>query len=124
VRWLPASPTLVGWNHIVGTCDKDGGANNQRLWLNGAVEAEATVSGALQAGTESMGIGEEISGTADPFDELIDEIRISTVVRSDAWLKATYRNLSTPATLFIAGAQEDGAGGPAPRRPVVMTIFV
>ena len=36
------------------------------------------------------------SGVPDPFDRLIDEVRISTIVRSDAWLKASWRNLSTP----------------------------
>jgi len=47
-----ARPELRGagtgaWGHIVGTYDQNGGASNQRLWLNGEVKAEATVSGAL-----------------------------------------------------------------------------
>jgi hypothetical protein len=60
---------------IAGTYNQNGGANNQRLWLNGAVEAQASVSGALQAGSQGMGIGEEISGVSDLFDHLIDTIR-------------------------------------------------
>lgn len=36
----------------------------------------------MQAGTENMSTGEEISGVSDPSDSLIDEIRISTVSRS------------------------------------------
>jgi len=113
------------WGHIVGTYDQDNGADNQRLWLNGAVKAEATVSGALAAGTEGMGIGENITGVADPFDGLIDEIRISTLVRSDAWITATYRNLSDPVSFLVAGSEETEDGGgpvPAPRRPIIMTI--
>jgi hypothetical protein len=62
----------------------------------GKDKAEATMSGTLQAGNEDMGAGEEISGVSSPFDGLIDEIRISTVVRPDAWLKATYRTCRHP----------------------------
>ena len=65
-----------------------------------------------------MGAGEEISGVSGPFDGLIDEIRISTVVRPDAWLKATYRNLSAPTSFLYSGAGEQQGGGdptPAPR---------
>jgi len=113
------------WGHIVGTYDKDEGTDNKELWLNGAIKISQTVSGALQAGTSDMGIGEEISGTADPFDGLIDEIRISTLKRSDAWITATYRNLSAPATFLTAGSEETedaGAPTPAPRRPIIMSI--
>jgi hypothetical protein len=48
-----------------------------------------------------MGAGEEISGVSNPFDGLIDEIRISTVVRPDAWLKATYRTCRHPQASCI-----------------------
>ena len=72
------------------------------------------------------GIRQEISGVSDAFDGLIDEVRISTVVRSDAWLKATWRNLSTPTGFLSAGAEEtEGAGGrpaPAPRRPILIAV--
>jgi hypothetical protein len=110
------------WGHIVGTYDQNGGANNQRLWLNGVVKAEATVSGALQAGSE--GIGEEIRGVSDPFDGVIDEVRISTVVHPDAWLRVALRNLTTPTSFMSSGVQETegGGGGPAPRRPIVIAV--
>jgi hypothetical protein len=81
----------------------------------GEDKAEATISGTLQAGNEDMGAGEEISGVSSPFDGLIDEIRISTVVRPDAWLKATYRNLSAPTSFLYSGAgEQEGGGGPTP----------
>ena len=67
------------------------------------------MSGTLQAGNEDMGAGEEISGVSSPFDGLIDEIRISTVVRPDAWLKATYRNLSAPTSFLYSGARGTGS---------------
>jgi hypothetical protein len=56
---------------------------------------------------------------------MIDEARISTVVHSDAWHTATYRNLSAPTSFMSAGAEEMEGGGsaPAPRRPVVMTVL-
>jgi hypothetical protein len=69
----------------------------------GKDKAEATMSGTLQAGNEDMGAGEEISGVSSPFDGVIDEIRISTVVRPDAWLKATYGNLSAPTSFLYSG---------------------
>lgn len=57
----------------------------------------------LQAGKEGVGTGEEISGVSNPLDGLTDEIRISTVVRPDAWLGATYRNLSNAHKLPVLG---------------------
>lgn len=36
-------------------------------------------------------MGEKISGVSDPFDGLIDEVRISIVVRF--WVRTTYLNL-------------------------------
>jgi hypothetical protein len=38
-------------------------------------------------------MGEEISGVSDPFDGLIDEVRISIVVRFYGWVRTTYLNL-------------------------------
>jgi hypothetical protein len=44
----------------------------------------------------------------------IDEIRISIVIRSETWLKATYRHLSAPTSFLSAGAEEMEGGGSAP----------
>jgi len=56
----------------------------------------------------------------------IDEVRTSTLVRSDAWIAATYRNVSAPAAFLSAGAEQEaecgGGSRPAVRRPVMITI--
>ena len=40
------------------------------------------------------------------FDGRIDEVRVSTTTRTDAWRDAEYRNVSTSTTFYTAGAEE------------------
>ena len=40
------------------------------------------------------------------FKGALDEIRISNIVRSDAWLKTTYNNQSSPSAFYSVGGEE------------------
>lgn len=61
-----------------------------------------------------MGVGEEISGVAKPFDGFIDEIRIAHVQRSDGWIGTTWNNMSNLGAFAVAGAEEQEGGEPPP----------
>lgn len=90
------------WYHAVGTCD----ATNIVAYLNGV------------AGTPLMSVdrpilnaGLRIGGTAlsSPFLGLLDEIRISNVARSAAWIAAEYGTIAAPASWQTWGAEESVA---------------
>lgn len=76
------------WHHCVYT-GKTGGANYERLYVNGSlsIEEASEFNGMVNAfdliTDMSGGGGEEYYG-------LMDEIRISNIQRSSAWIKATY----------------------------------
>jgi hypothetical protein len=64
------------------TYDKDAGAKNQRLYLNGARVAQMSDTQPIDLNSAALGIGRHVSGIADPFDGHIDEFRIVRVQRS------------------------------------------
>jgi hypothetical protein len=78
----------------VGTYDKDAGANNQRLYLNGARVAQMSDTLPIDLNSAALGIGRHVSGMADPFTSHIDEFRISHIQRSDGWIGTTWNNMS------------------------------
>jgi len=51
---VPDSGPNSPWYHIVGTYDKDGGANNLKIYVNGALSAQATKAGTVDTSTNSL----------------------------------------------------------------------
>jgi hypothetical protein len=54
------------WGYIVGSYDKDAGANNQRLYLNGTRVAQMSDTQPIDLNSAPLGIGRHASGIADP----------------------------------------------------------
>jgi len=46
------------------------------------------------------------------YDGRIDEFRISSVVRSAAWLAATWENIDAPNTFYFVGSEESEPAAP------------
>jgi hypothetical protein len=55
-----------------------------------------------------------VSGIADPFNNRIDEFRVSHIQRSDGWIETTWNNMSDPGAFAVAAAEEEGGGGGNP----------
>jgi len=53
-----------------------------------------------------MGVGIWSGNPVDYFDGIIDEVRVSNVVRSDCWIKTGYLNQNNPSTFYTAGSEE------------------
>ena len=70
---------------------KSGEALN--AWLNGQKTAGATYGGNLSRGGGTWNFGNWIDVRNREFQGQLDEIRLSSVKRTDAWLKATYHTL-------------------------------
>lgn len=88
------------WYHLVGTYD----GSQTELYINGA-----------QAGTPTAITG-KIASTNDPcyigryttpyFNGTIDEVRISNVSRSAAWILTEYTNQLNPSAFYSLGFEE------------------
>jgi|GEM_PF-1593795 len=77
--------------HFLGTTISSG---TVRGYLDGSSPTTNTYSpGGGFANTEALTIGARVGG-GNPFRGLIDEVRISNVVRSPAWMNAEYRSQS------------------------------
>jgi hypothetical protein len=85
------------WNYCVATCD---GASI-KLFINGLLKTISAywTPGAITEYNYPIRIGKEVSADGR-YAGLIDEVRISNVIRSDAWIKATYYSESNNLLTF------------------------
>ena len=102
-----AKPPRAAWNHTVTIFDgTDTGASgadtvhNRAVYLNGnsLVTATTDLPGTMIQNTSTLYLGNEKGSSANSYRGLIDEVRISTVTRSAAWVKATYDTIAHNAT--------------------------
>jgi len=89
---VPAALTVGDWYHVVGTWD----GTTQKLYKNGVQIASAVPGGTLDSPTGET----RISAWGEPMDGLIDEMRISNVARSAAWVKADFHSQNDNVVSF------------------------
>ena len=93
--------------HVVATYDGD--------VFNGYVNTSKTTSasGLTNRLTNANAISFYVG--ADPsnfYDDVLDEVRISSVVKTDGWIGTEYNNQSSPATFYWVGAEETEGAPP------------
>jgi parallel beta-helix repeat protein len=96
-----SAPLNNGWQHIVLTYDKNAGSNNQKLYVNGELQTQRTLTGQIQANSNSLTIGDPIA-----FKGIIDEVRISNLARSAGWISTEFNNENSPSTFYSIGSEE------------------
>ncbi|MEQ8323202.1 MAG: DUF2341 domain-containing protein [Vicingaceae bacterium] len=102
----PNSISNNTWYYIAGVADI---TNQDRfIYVDGSVVASDLTDGGTWGtdnGAASIG-GETASGeTGNRFEGFLDEIRISTTVRSADWLTTEYNNQSDPSSFYSVGAE-------------------
>jgi hypothetical protein len=103
---VAAHKVLVpGWHHLAGVYN----GQSIKLFVDGALVAERAGAGTIQTSPVGMTIGRFASGTAR-FSGLIDEVRVSSVARSDDWIKTQYQNLVNPSGFIRLGEEEQANG--------------
>ncbi len=94
------------WYFVVLKYDGNTGVQRMDLRLNNTAYNNVTQTGNLDTSSSvNIKIGDNANGDDDPFDGVIDEVRISSAARSDAWLNTEYNNQSSPATFFTLGPE-------------------
>ena len=90
------------WYHMVGTWD----STATRLFIDGS-ENSTPASGHSISTPTSASIGAEIIGGAkNYFDGIIDEVRVSNIVRAPEWIETEYNNQSYPGSFYNVGTEE------------------
>jgi len=105
------------WYYLTGTVPASGGT--ARFYRDGVEKATVAAGDVSHEGGAhgAIGMGETFSpGWYYPFDGIIDEARISNVVRSPAWIKASF--YSGDDNLLNYG------GGETLEPPVVENIYI
>jgi prepilin-type N-terminal cleavage/methylation domain-containing protein len=76
---------------------------------------DALVNGTSSAGTLNFGVQDFIIGKLSPnanyWYGAIDEVRVSTVIRSPSWILTEYNNQSSPSTFYAVGSETTNSGG-------------
>ncbi len=81
--------------------------------LNGVVAAERTLAapGKIRSIDCNLNLGNQFRGWSNSFPGKLDEVRISNVVRSDDWIKATYDTIKNNSTFTTYGAAREQTRG-------------
>ncbi len=103
----------VGWRFLAGVWD----GSALRIYVNGVQENTSSSATGIVHGTEPLGIGLGIGENYAPFNGIIDEVVLSNVPRSAAWLKAQYH--SQMGTLVRTGPVEALPGRTYVRRATI-----
>jgi MSHA biogenesis protein MshQ len=96
-----------GSYYVVGIRDRT--SDELRLYVNGVEDNNSVIDGDQNgANYGKLCIGDQPSVLANGrvFKDLIDELRVSTIVRNDAWIKTTYNTISKPSSFLSFGAEE------------------
>ncbi|MGD8764382.1 MAG: DUF2341 domain-containing protein, partial [Desulfobacteraceae bacterium] len=102
---LNGSTTFSTGNWYQVTGKYDGLASLKYIRIDNTGDTQSSQTGNLTVNTDQVRIGDNATGADQPFDGIIDEVRISSVARSDAWLNTEYNNQSDPSTFFTLGPE-------------------
>lgn len=107
--------------HVAVTYDRSSTANKPVFYINGV--QKTIVATNQQPGNIKTGSNRVRIAGAGLFDGMMDEIRISNVIRGAGWIQTEYRNQNSPATFYTVGGEEES---PTPvldtAPPVISTV--
>ncbi|QQS39292.1 glycosyltransferase [Candidatus Woesebacteria bacterium] len=117
-QWYTSSATVPtgSFSYVGSTYDSSSDTNSPLLFIDGQSVSVTTGDGAswgspTSDASEPVVVGARTDGVsyARQFDGLIDEVRLSDIIRSAAWLKADY--YSSDDNLISWGSEETGSSG-------------
>ncbi len=118
---LQIDSPCVGYQQWPNAIVYDGNWQYVTLACNGST-CSAYRNGALQSGTANqlaVGTGNNVKiamgdfSDSGPFTGQLDEVRISSIMRSAGWIATEYNNQSSPSTFLSFGSQQ-GSWEPPP----------
>ena len=96
------------WTHVVFVYDGSLGSDPRKtVYVNGSSVATHNANGNLSSTTSGLSIGKRVDSRY--FSGDLDELRISSTVRSADWICTEYNNQSAPGTFYTVGTLEVNA---------------
>lgn len=93
--------SLNQWHYVVGTFN----GTSANLWVDGGSPSSSNATNPIWP-SQSMYLGNRNDGTRQ-FIGLLDEVRVSSIARSNAWILTEYANQKSPSTFYTIGPQEN-----------------
>lgn len=95
-------PAAGAWHHAAAVFD----GTLARLYYNGLQDGNSPKGQAYNKLDGPLVLGTDLFGGNPSFDGVIDEVRLSTVARSAAWIATQHANQLAPTTHVKIGQQE------------------
>jgi hypothetical protein len=102
---LNGSTTFSTGTWYLVTGKYDGSVSTKYIRIDNTADTNSSQTGNLTVNTDTVRIGDNATGADQPFDGIIDEVRISSTSRSDDWLNTEYNNVSDPSTFYTLGSE-------------------
>jgi len=100
------------WHHVVGRFTRGTndawGTHTMEILIDGVVVTSKYGRGATDTSDAPLYLGAYLGNSAF-YAGLMDEVRLSRGLRSDAWLRASYAQQSAAAAFLSVGAEEAGS---------------
>lgn len=100
------------WYYLVFVYDSTVGLIG---YVDGSVDGTQAADGALDTSAQPLRIGSDSEVTPREFDGVIEEPRVSSIVRSANWITTEYRNQNSPSTFYALGSEVQAGSGAARR---------
>ncbi len=120
--------TFNAWQLVTVTWDDSLTATNVHVYFNGSETTyQQQTNGVGTQGDDSannffIGNNAETAGTRT-FNGQIDEMRVSSMVRSSTWISTEYNNQSSPSTFFSTFGGEETEPTPTPTPSPTENLF-
>ena len=102
----------ANWHHVVGRFTRGTndawGTHYMEILIDGVVVTSKYGRGATDTSEAPLYLGAYLGNSAF-YAGLMDEVRLSRGLRSDAWLQATYAQQAAPGAFLTVGAEEAGS---------------
>ncbi len=97
------------WYYVVGRVDVPSG--EMTVWVNGVKDATDNTGfeGHTIKAAVDLNIGTYRDADGRFMQGILDEVRVSSKVREDAWILTEYNNQNSPSTFITEGTPEDAA---------------
>jgi hypothetical protein len=99
-----SSALSPGWNHIALTYDRTAGSNQQRLYINGVLAAQGTLSDPISSSTSDLLIGSLFSG-------IMDEVHLYNSVLNATEIGLLYNGSYSDTSDLIGNWELDEGSG-------------
>ncbi|MFH1100676.1 MAG: DUF2341 domain-containing protein [Methanobacteriota archaeon] len=96
--------TSPRWFYVTTRLDTN--TDDFALFVNAAMENSCQISGVVPSENMGLNIGTRYNPNTDWMNGRIDEVRISNIARSTAWIQTEYMNMVSPSSFITVSTEQ------------------